>query len=318
MQSCSTYGAGFHAYEKGFLQVAVSTAYRKPKKLTFSDLLQLAGLTISSLLYYLYFFSACMFWVVLTTCVGALLLPLDKEGRVVHHLTCALGYHLVAINPRWRCRFENMELLDRNKTYVFVANHQSMADPLVLSGLRARYKWIAKAPIFKIPGVGLLMRINRYICVEHGSVKSVRSMIVAGRRFLSQGLSVFIFPEGTRSEDGNLMQFKDGPFKLACDTDTPVLPVVLEGTRYLLPRGRWILNFDTEITVRVLPPVYPVEFGLDPSSLRRYVRSLIETELQSIRQEASQRAPAGVRPHIAVPILQPIQIIGSDGVERPA
>lgn len=207
----------------------------------------------------------------------------DEFARVAHVISRKLAYHNIQVNPGWRCEFEGLDNLDLTRTYVFVANHQSMTDIGVLASLPVHYKWIAKIQIFRMPGVGELMRINRYIAVGHGDMKSVRRMMKDGRQSLADGVSLFIFPEGRRSLDGELCEFKRGPFRLACETNTLVLPVVIDGTRKVLSTGEWILDFNATIKVSILPPLSPGDFDNNPNSLCAAAKQAMRVKLAKLR-----------------------------------
>ena len=105
------------------------------------------------------------------------------------------------------------------------------------------------------------------------------------QRWLSKGISLIIFPEGTRSPDGEMLPFKDGPFHLAVKNNVPVTPLVVEGTRQMLPRRGRCLSLTGAIEIRVLPAVEPQQCGMDPKALSTHVRSLMAGALRQMRQE---------------------------------
>ena len=236
-----------------------------------------------SILFYIYFFVGSAVWSAVLAVIVFVHAKKDSLRKLAHHLTSDFAYNCIKLNRSWKCNFQGLEHIDDSKTYVFVANHQSMADVLVLCGIKKLYKWVAKVQVMSLFGVGHLMRVNQYISIEHKSISSVRRMLKQGRHWLKQGVSIFIFPEGERSHDGNLLHFKEGPFRMAADCDVPVVPIVIEGTRKILPRSRMILNFRADVQVKVLPPVYPSQFNYDVLALRDHVRELIAAELDAMR-----------------------------------
>lgn len=236
-----------------------------------------------SIVYYMYFYSFCFFGC-LPVGLASLLsrfTQFDKQKRIAHWLTRGVGYHLIRLNPFWKIEFENLDYLEPGRTYVIVANHQSLCDVLALCGLPHFYKWIAKEQIFAMPAVGTLLRLNSSVRVAPGTVSSVRKMMRDARRYLKSGVSIFIFPEGARTEDGNLLPFKEGPFRLAVESETPVLPIVLDGTRDILPRGAWIIDFRARVRVKLLKPIEVDRKSTNISQLCNDVRRLIEDELNS-------------------------------------
>lgn len=194
------------------------------------------------------------------------------------------------VSPGWKLSFEGLENLEGGP-YIMVANHQSLADIVVLSALPCHFKWVAKSSIFHVPFFGWAMTLNDHVPIKHGDFKSMRRMLKACGHWLSQGVSMLMFPEGTRSWDGNVAQFRDGPFVIAKQQNVPILPIVCEGTHPLLPKGKLLLDFNGPIVVRVLPPIMPDQFE-NVKDLREHARTLIVQELDLIRQ--SQPLPAGV------------------------
>ncbi len=100
-------------------------------------------------------------------------------------------------------------------------------------------KWLGKASLFRIPVVGWMMRMAGDIPVERGDSDSAKGAMATCARWLERGVPVMLFPEGTRSKDGQLLPFKDGAFRLAIDTGADVLPIAVAGTRTALPKHSW-------------------------------------------------------------------------------
>ena len=152
------------------------------------------------------------------------------------------------------------ERFREDRTYVVVANHQSLVDILVLFRLFRHFRWVSKVENFRIPLVGQVMRMNRYIEIDRGKADSVRRMLRACEEALREGNSVLIFPEGTRSETGELRPFKIGAFELARSSRCPILPVVVDGTARALPKRGIVLQGRCEIRVEVLDEIPPDDF----------------------------------------------------------
>ena len=141
-------------------------------------------------------------------CLGAAILwlvtlPFDPTRRVLHRYSSMWAWHYIALWPWWRGTFYDRDKLPSGPA-VIAANHQSFADILVLYGLFHHFKWVSKAAIFKVPVVGWNMRMNDYVRIERGNPQSARRMMDQCVRHLENGSSVLLFPEGTRSPDGQL------------------------------------------------------------------------------------------------------------------
>jgi 1-acyl-sn-glycerol-3-phosphate acyltransferase len=122
---------------------------------------------------------------------------------------------------------------------VVVSNHESQADPFLISFLPWEMKWLGKEVLFRVPFLGWSMRLAGDVPVRRGTRTSVEDAMKTCARWLERGVPVMIFPEGTRSPDGALLPFKDGAFRLAIETGADILPIAVSGTRRALPKHSW-------------------------------------------------------------------------------
>ena len=217
--------------------------------------------------------------------------PFDPRRKLLHLYTSAWAYHYVKVLPLWKAHFDGLEHIQPNTTYVLVANHQSLGDILVLFGLFKHFKWVSKREIFKVPFIGWNMRMNDYVGLVRGDAASIERMLADCRKHLRAGSSVLLFPEGTRSVDGQIKSFKHGAFTLAKELGLPVVPIVIDGTRNALPKKGLLLRQTKllSIRVRVLAPV-PSEDAPSPRELSELVRERMVRELAALRRERSARA----------------------------
>lgn len=205
----------------------------------------------------------------------------DRRRRWFHLLTvCFWGWAVYALNPFWSLKVEGREKLPMDGKAVIVPNHDSLADILVCGALFRPFKFVSKKSVFSVPVLGWAMKMAGYIPLIRGNRDSVVAMFDACRRELEDGVPILMFPEGTRSEDGMVRPFKDGAFQLAVDTDSPVYPIILAGTRDALPKHGFVAPLESHVRVRVLDPVYPAEFGHNLERLRDHVRTVIIAEKQ--------------------------------------
>ncbi len=206
--------------------------------------------------------------------------PFDRRLVVLHRFTCFWASLYTWLNPLWRVRVEGRERIRPGVPYVMVANHQSLLDILVLFRLFTHYKWVSKIENFRVPCVGWNMWLNRYIPLRRGDRDSVAQMMLACERTLAAGNPIMMFPEGTRSPDGRLKEFKPGAFILAQRVQVPILPIVVEGTARALPKRGFVLQGRHHIRVRVLDEIPAAEFAhLSVEALSAAVRERLATEL---------------------------------------
>lgn len=138
---------------------------------------------------------------------------------------------------------------------ILVANHQSLVDiPLLLSAFPRGVRFIAKRELGRIPLFGRAMAAAGNLFVDREDPRDAVHMIRQARGLLERGCTVAVFPEGTRSEDGSVGEFRPGAFHIAWKTGFPLVPVFLGGGRRALPRGRLLVR-PADLVVRVLSPV---------------------------------------------------------------
>ena len=223
-----------------------------------------------------YFVGAALIWLLVT-------LPFDRNGRVLHLYSCFWAMTYVYINLGWRFRVDHRDRLPWRGPAVLVSNHQSAGDILVLFGLYRPYKWVSKASIFKAPFLGWNMSLNGYVQIVRGDPDSRAKMIAACEAWLDRGVPVLLFPEGTRSEDGEIKAFKDGAFRLAVAKGCPVIPIVLEGTGKTLAKNALDVSPIGDLSVHVLEPIDPQPFKGDVPALREHVREKMVAKLSQLR-----------------------------------
>jgi 1-acyl-sn-glycerol-3-phosphate acyltransferase len=216
-------------------------------------------------------------------------LPFDPNRRILHLYSCFWAMLYIYVNPLWRVRVQHRERLPWKGGAILVANHQSLGDILVLFGLYRPFKWVSKASVFKVPFIGWNMSLNGYVRLVRGNKSSITAMVDACTRWIDRGVPVLMFPEGTRSPDGEILPFKDGAFRMAVDKGCPVIPIVVTGTARTLPKHGFLLESKADCIIRVLPAVSPADFDGDVAALRDHVRELIIAEKRRIE---SAKEPA--------------------------
>lgn len=191
----------------------------------------------------------------------------DRSRRLGHGCARAWAWALVKMNPFWRLTVERRAQLERRRPYVFVANHQSLADIVVLYHVGHQFKWVAKSNLFHVPFLGWTLWLNRHIRLQRGSLRGIRRAMDDAKRWLGRRMSVAFFAEGSRSQTGTLTPFKLGAFKLAIQTRTPIVPMVITGTRNALPRGSWVFRHRVHGRLTILPPIETADYALKDAPL---------------------------------------------------
>ncbi len=174
------------------------------------------------------FFPALFIWLVT--------FPFDKRKIILHQFTCFWGALYTWTTPSWKMKVIDRQKFRRNRLYVVISNHQSQLDILVAFNLFRHFKWVSKAEIFRVPFVGWNMYLNRYVRLVRGDKESIEKMMMVSEERLREGSSVYLFPEGTRSDDGTVKKFKPGAFILAHKLKIPILPIAISGTNKALPK----------------------------------------------------------------------------------
>jgi 1-acyl-sn-glycerol-3-phosphate acyltransferase len=164
--------------------------------------------------------------------------PFDRKGRVAHHYARLWGKVALLAN-RVKVKVEGMERLNGKGPYIFMSNHQGSYDIFTLLGhLPYQFKWLAKKELFSIPFFGWAMAAAGYISIDReGTRETVEAMNEAAQK-IREGMSVVIFPEGSRSPDGSVQPFKKGGFTLAIKSKVPIVPIAISGSRDIMPKDK--------------------------------------------------------------------------------
>ncbi len=208
-------------------------------------------------------------------------LLLDRGSRrLVHQISVAWARGIIAWNPLWRLAVSGRQNIREGKHYLVVSNHQSLLDILaVAAALPLNFKFLAKRELFYIPFMGWAMACAGYVPVDRSSHESGRQAVRRIGELLKRGLSVLLFPEGTRSPDGKIHAFKSGAFKIARENRVEILPVVVDGTGTALPKKSLFLRRRSTFVVSIGRPV----------SLEDMSEHSLEAAKEKIRHEMAGR-----------------------------
>jgi 1-acyl-sn-glycerol-3-phosphate acyltransferase len=205
---------------------------------------------------------------------------------------------LIALNPLWHLTIIGNPPPRRSHPFVVVSNHQSLADVLLLGTLPWEMKWLSKQSNFRVPFIGFMMRLAGDVGVRRDDAESRVKAYQQLREWLDRGVSVIIFPEGTRSRSEEMLPFRNGAFRLAVESRRPVLPLAVSGTRQALEKGSASFG-RADAVVRILEPVSVEELAVrEVAHLRDRVREVIDRARRETSQgsDAARRSAAAAAP----------------------
>jgi 1-acyl-sn-glycerol-3-phosphate acyltransferase len=180
--------------------------------------------------------------------------PIDRSGRTFHAMSrywAKVILWLFSIKVRTR----GTENIEPEKRYVYISNHASMFDiPAVVTGIPDDIRFVLKKELTRIPIWGWALKYGHYIVIDRGKARdAIKSLEEAAMR-MRQGASVILFAEGTRTRDGKLQPFKRGAISLAVKAGIPVIPVTINNTFKILPKGSWHVK-PTDIELVLEKPI---------------------------------------------------------------
>jgi 1-acyl-sn-glycerol-3-phosphate acyltransferase len=204
----------------------------------------------------------------------------ERNGHLAHW--CARTWsRLILVTTGVRVDVTGLERLEPGRTYVFVSNHQSIYDiPILFWSLPYQLRIIAKESLGNVPFLGWHLRRTGHMLVDRRRPDRTRIFDWASR-LTSNGLSLIVFPEGTRSRDGHVARFKGGSFLLALQAGLPVVPLSIIGSRHVMLKGR-LATYPGAVRLVVHDPIDTRErSGLDPKEFGERVRRVIAPDAES-------------------------------------
>ena len=199
-----------------------------------------------------------------------------------------------------------LENVDPRRPTIYVSNHQSTLDiPVHFVAIPVNFRYVAKHQLKYVPLIGWYLWLAGHVFVNRGQRdKAISSMDAAARR-VRAGISVFLYPEGTRSDDGRVLPFKKGPFALALKSRVPVVPITVEGTGTVMPKNSWDIK-PGPVYVKIGKPIDTTHFAEnDREGLARAVRDVVIAQSLELGGKGGDRehatAAAGVEGEAAAP-----------------
>lgn len=236
----------------------------------------------------------------LTTSACLVILPLapfDRDGILAYRISRFWAWGILKLCGI-RLVVQGLEGLDPNRQYIFIANHQSYIDiPVLVQALsQFQLRWIAKKELFWVPLFGWVLWSSKHIIVDRSSLSRAMNSLSRARERIEKGISVVVFPEGTRSRHGDLLPFKRGGFLLAFKSQTPIVPVTIKGSGAVWSRGDWRIR-SGEIEIVMGKPVSVDRYrAQDLKLLLNRVRAEIESHSHPQTDSLSNRSNSFMTP----------------------
>jgi 1-acyl-sn-glycerol-3-phosphate acyltransferase len=222
-------------------------------------------------------------WTPLVLLYRTFTFPWDRDRYRVGRLFHDSAAFAAKINPFWTFRILDGVHPDDRRPYVFVANHSSFTDVFLVASLPWEMKFLSKKSIFRIPLLGWQMAVAGDVPVVRRDKESARAAIRQMRDRLDRKLSIVLFPEGTRSPDGSLGEFREGAFRLAIEAGVDVLPMAIVGATGGLPKHAFVFHPAKADLVVLEPEPTAGLTAADASRLAAKVRSRIAEAIRARR-----------------------------------
>ena len=171
-----------------------------------------------------------------------------------------------------------------DKPVLVVSNHQSLMDIPLILGYVKRGGFIAKRELKRVPGISWFIEYMGGVFIDRGNTRQTAGEIKRVLKRMRNGTSYIVFPEGTRTLDGSVGEFKKGALALAKKTGVKILPVAIWGTMYLVPKRSLLFN-PGRVYMKVLPSVDPKDFRTE-EELIEHVRNSIVRAVEELRKRA--------------------------------
>ncbi len=192
----------------------------------------------------------CIAWLGLWAAIATIVLGipvmvaglLSRTGNLAFSISKLWAYTMLGVSFV-RTEIKNKEKIQKGTSYIIISNHQSLYDIISLvTTLGIQYRWFIKKEVIKIPIFGYALYASRNIFIDRSNTIRAIESINRGIKRLPKGASIMVFAEGTRSPDGQIHEFKKGGFMVAITHKLPILPVTVNGSRRVLPKGSLVIK----------------------------------------------------------------------------
>jgi 1-acyl-sn-glycerol-3-phosphate acyltransferase len=187
--------------------------------------------------------------------VMAILVSFVTAGGDTTHKVGRIWAKCILALSNIRVTVKGLSNLKPGRSYIYMANHMSNFDiPVLQAYLPVQFRWLAKAELYKIPIFGYAMKRAGYISIDRSDRKSAIESLNKAVKIIRDGVSVIVFPEGTRSRTNTVQPFKKGGFFLAVDSGVPVIPIIIHGTGRIMPKKQMLIK-PGNVTLEIEKPI---------------------------------------------------------------
>ena len=200
---------------------------------------------------------------------------IDKNGDLAYNITKTWAKFVLRVS-RIKVTVQGSYNIRPDRSYIYMSNHQSNFDiPVALAYFPFKFRWVAKAELFKIPIFGYAMHRIGHINIDRSNRRAAFKSLKKAAKNIREGVSVLIYPEGTRSKDGNIGPFKNGGFVLSVESGTPIVPVIIHGTWPIMSRDKIIVK-PGNVIIEIKKPIETKNYNRKTrNDLLKKVRSVI-------------------------------------------
>ena len=200
---------------------------------------------------------------------------INKNGDLAYNITKTWAKFVLAVS-RIKVTVQGSYNIRSDRSYIYMSNHQSNFDiPVALAYLPFKFRWVAKAELFKIPIFGNAMHRVGHINIDRSNRRAAFKSLKKAAKNIREGVSVLIYPEGTRSKDGNIGTFKNGGFVLSVESGTPIVPVIIHGTWPIMSRDKIIVK-PGNVIIEIKEPIETKNYNRKTrNDLLKKVRNVI-------------------------------------------
>ena len=210
---------------------------------------------------------------IIVAVVTIIVSPFDRKGKITHYLSKYFGGGILLI-AGVKVETEGLEKLNASDNYIFISNHLSYFDiPILMKAIPNNVRFIYKDSLTKIPILGWGMYLGKYIPINRDNVREAMKSLKKAAERIQNGISVVIFPEGTRSMDGSPGEFKRGMFVMADEAKVPLVPTTIIGSNSIMPRGKFQIKSGN---VKVVFSE-PIEYRKDKNLLEEIRKEIVDS-----------------------------------------